>query len=158
MWSSASAPADAPRTSGTPTCCSPATRRRSRGSRSPPGSCNTDRAVVAEASSTACLTEDALLGLAAGTLADAPAAEAHLAVCPPCSTLLAGAVRAEDARGWSSLVGGTLGPYRIDAQIGAGGMGAVYRAWDPRLGRAIAVKVLHGDGAARSERLLAEAR
>src|SRR6185436_6846048 len=95
---------------------------------------------------------------AAGALADAPAAEAHLAVCPTCSALLAGAVRAEATRARTSLAGSMLGPYRIDALLGAGGMGAVYRAWDPRLGRAIAVKVLHGDGAARSERLLAEAR
>ncbi|HET8773628.1 MAG TPA: protein kinase [Thermoanaerobaculia bacterium] len=35
-----------------------------------------------------------------------------------------------------------LGPYRIDAEIGAGGMGHVFRATDTRLGRAVAVKVL----------------
>jgi Tol biopolymer transport system component len=42
-----------------------------------------------------------------------------------------------------SLVPGTqLGPYEIEAQVGAGGMGEVYRARDPRLGRAVAVKIL----------------
>ena len=35
-----------------------------------------------------------------------------------------------------------LGPYEIGGSIGAGGMGEVYRARDPRLGRAVAIKVL----------------
>jgi serine/threonine protein kinase len=35
-----------------------------------------------------------------------------------------------------------LGPYEIVAPIGAGGMGAVYRARDTRLGRDVAIKVL----------------
>jgi len=38
--------------------------------------------------------------------------------------------------------GARLGPYEIVAPIGAGGMGEVYRASDPRLGREVAVKVL----------------
>jgi serine/threonine protein kinase/dienelactone hydrolase len=37
--------------------------------------------------------------------------------------------------------GATLGPYRIDAPIGAGGMGTVYRATDTRLGRVVAIKI-----------------
>jgi serine/threonine protein kinase len=37
--------------------------------------------------------------------------------------------------------GTRLGPYEIVALIGSGGMGAVYRARDPRLGRDLAVKV-----------------
>ncbi|HSE62642.1 MAG TPA: protein kinase [Thermoanaerobaculia bacterium] len=38
--------------------------------------------------------------------------------------------------------GSRLGPYEIVSPLGAGGMGEVYRAKDPRLGREVAVKVL----------------
>jgi serine/threonine protein kinase len=37
--------------------------------------------------------------------------------------------------------GDKLGPYEILASLGAGGMGEVYRAVDPRLGREVAIKV-----------------
>src|ERR1700682_264516 len=37
--------------------------------------------------------------------------------------------------------GTRLGPYEIVAMIGAGGMGEVYRARDPRMGREVAIKV-----------------
>ena len=55
-----------------------------------------------------------------------------------------------------SLVSGTrLGPYEILAQIGAGGMGEVYRARDTRLDRDVAIKVSHEQF---SERFQLEAR
>ncbi len=38
--------------------------------------------------------------------------------------------------------GTRLGPYEIQSQLGAGGMGEVYRAGDPRLARNVAVKIL----------------
>jgi len=49
--------------------------------------------------------------------------------------------------------GTRLGSYEIAAQIGAGGMGEVYRATDTRLRRDVAVKVLPEVVAADSERL-----
>ena len=38
--------------------------------------------------------------------------------------------------------GARLGPYEIITPIGAGGMGEVYRARDPRLGRDVAIKII----------------
>ncbi len=49
--------------------------------------------------------------------------------------------------------GSRLGPYTILAPLGAGGMGEVYRARDPRLGREVAVKVLPAEVSRDGDRL-----
>jgi eukaryotic-like serine/threonine-protein kinase len=49
--------------------------------------------------------------------------------------------------------GARLGPYEIVSAIGAGGMGEVYRARDPRLGRDVAIKVLPAAVAVDIDRL-----
>ena len=48
--------------------------------------------------------------------------------------------------------GTKLGPYEILAPIGAGGMGEVYRARDPRLNRIVAIKVSAAQFSERFER------
>jgi len=54
----------------------------------------------------------------------------------------------------STLVGMRLnGRYRLDAQIGAGGMSTVYRAFDTTLERRVAVKLMHREIASDSDQL-----
>jgi eukaryotic-like serine/threonine-protein kinase len=54
--------------------------------------------------------------------------------------------------------GTRLGPYEVQTQVGAGGMGAVYKARDTRLGRSVAVKVMLQQAGELRDRFEQEAR
>ena len=57
--------------------------------------------------------------------------------------------------------GTRIGPYEVMCALGVGGMGEVYRAHDPRLGRDVAIKLLPAalrSDPARIERFAREAR
>ena len=58
------------------------------------------------------------------------------------------------------MVGRTLAQYRIEERLGKGGMGSVYRAFDTRLKRNVAIKILNRSEESEDElaRLLGEAR
>jgi len=49
--------------------------------------------------------------------------------------------------------GATIGPYKVDREIGRGGMGVIFLAQDLRLGRTVALKALPDDVAADPDRL-----
>ena len=51
------------------------------------------------------------------------------------------------------MIGKTLGTFTLEAQIGKGGMGEVYKAKDQKLGRDVAIKVLPEEFAMDQERV-----
>ncbi|WP_394843558.1 protein kinase [Pendulispora brunnea] len=105
----------------------------------------------------ACLSDELVLAFVEDRLRAPERAdlEAHLSGCDECCALVASLaktwfVEKEPAR---YAAGRRVGPYTIVAFAGRGGMGEVYRARDPRLGRDVAIKVLPARFAGDSERL-----
>ena len=52
----------------------------------------------------------------------------------------------------------SIGRYEITGRLGRGGMGMVFRGRDPKIGRQVAIKLLHVDDANQRERFLQEAQ
>jgi serine/threonine protein kinase len=73
----------------------------------------------------------------------------------PAST--ADVVTAESLATDTVEIGAHLGQFRIEEKIGEGGLGVVYRAYDAKLMRPVAIKVL-SDSSSSAVRLLDEAR
>jgi tRNA A-37 threonylcarbamoyl transferase component Bud32 len=78
----------------------------------------------------------------------------HLATCPACQARVEAFGRTLDSnrtvegRGLAQGAVGpgvTVGAYVVSRRLGVGAMGAVYAAWDPRLEREVALKLLHLD-------------
>jgi eukaryotic-like serine/threonine-protein kinase len=100
----------------------------------------------------ACLAPELLTDFADGRLGSAQleAVDAHLDGCPSCRQLIgryAGDLSTEGAQDPGvpdPLIrrGTTLGRYVVLGLRGAGGMGAVYTAFDPQLDRKVALKLL----------------
>lgn len=120
-------------------------------------------------SASPCVDDEALFALARGELAaaDLASVEGHLQDCADCRAVLAEAARALEPPPTASRPGGGGGPvriarYEVEALLGAGAAGVVYRGFDPQLKRAVALKLLRPElrsaSPEQSERLLREAQ
>lgn len=124
-----------------------------------------------------CPAADTIVAFAEGLLTpDALASiESHAVTCAHCQDLLAAAVAAEGHRDIQDLAviagvgersasitpgsavqllatGQQVGRYTILSRVGSGGMGEVYAAYDPKLDRRVAIKLLHRNASLAPDR------
>ncbi len=101
------------------------------------------------------------MALAAGTLPPADRAEAllHLDECAACREVVAEAasLEADAKRPNQTPTQARVGRYTLTGMLGTGGMGVVYRAFDPLLQREVALKLIRSTVAAQGQ-LLREAQ
>ena len=110
----------------------------------------------------ACPTEAELLDAIEGRLSDADRryVNAHLEACDTCRELIERLAKGPTP-GADPMLGMMLGEYLVEERIGQGGMGVVYRARQPLIGKQVAVKLLRGSFSKDPEavqRLLGEAQ
>lgn len=100
-----------------------------------------------------CPSDEELLGWLDNPASQNDAVHGHIDSCEACRAAMAHVAALDEAPHVDCI-----GRYELDTPLGVGGMGMVWRAWDPQLHRHVAVKVLRADSANGRTRLLAEAR
>jgi tetratricopeptide (TPR) repeat protein/predicted Ser/Thr protein kinase len=111
-----------------------------------------------------CLSEETMAGLADGRLPSRARelALAHLHRCEACTAWLAQLLRVDGGASGdpelSSAPNRRIGRYVLIEEVGRGGMGTVHAAYDPKLDRKIAIKLLREDGTGTVARMLREAK
>ena len=109
-----------------------------------------------------CPDESALLDLVSARLPQdaALAVHAHVAGCAACEVMVAELLRHDE--GPAVHRGATVGRFVVLDELGSGGMGSVFSAFDPQLDRKVALKLLHSEpGGTKAQlraRMLGEAR
>jgi serine/threonine protein kinase len=108
-----------------------------------------------EVATSVCLDDETVAALLRGEASpslDRP--RDHLLSCEVCQDLVALAAP-RTGLGTGDVIAER---YRVGAQIGRGGMGIVYRAWDEKLARELAIKVLHSADPSAHDRMNREAQ